>query len=269
MFSFFKKRIPFVATFRESIIIGLVLGLLLSFIIIFLEPYNTNQFQHKYKTLLLFGFGIVFFLTYITYSRLENLLYKRIGYWNFTLEIISILTFYIIVGSSLFLYNNNIVNGDTYSLKTHWIYFKQIVINFIPIFSPFLLFLRFRLGKIKPKNSEKTITIYGKNQDEKLKLLKDNLLFIKANENYIDITFLNLENKLQVKTFRHTLSKIHSHISFLEKCHRSYLVNTKLINEVRGNSQNAKIILKNSDLDIPLSKTYYNKIISKINLTKD
>jgi DNA-binding LytR/AlgR family response regulator len=50
----------------------------------------------------------------------------------------------------------------------------------------------------------------------------------------------------------------------LEKCHRSYLLNIEKIEKITGNSQNAKISFSNIEQTIPLSKTYYTKIKSKL-----
>jgi DNA-binding LytR/AlgR family response regulator len=49
-------------------------------------------------------------------------------------------------------------------------------------------------------------------------------------------------------------------LPFLEKCHRSYLVNLSTIKEIAGNSQGAKISFIVGEKEIPLSKTYYKHI---------
>tara|TARA_B110001454_G_C12658667_1_gene408579 strand:- start:368 stop:727 length:360 start_codon:yes stop_codon:yes gene_type:complete len=112
-----------------------------------------------------------------------------------------------------------------------------------------------------PKN---TISIIGENKNETLKLNKKDLLYIKAVENYIDIFFIDSNNTIKFRTFRQTLSKTNKQLPFLEKCHRSYLLNIEKIEKITGNSQNAKISFSNIEQTIPLSKTYYTKIKSKL-----
>jgi DNA-binding LytR/AlgR family response regulator len=72
-----------------------------------------------------------------------------------------------------------------------------------------------------------------------------------------------VDKKTASKTFRQTLSSTQKQLPFLEKCHRSYLVNINNIKEIQGNSQNAKIFIKNIDERIPLSKSRYKNIKSK------
>jgi len=104
------------------------------------------------------------------------------------------------------------------------------------------------------------IILIGENKNEILKLEKEALLFIKAVENYIEICFVDKTQKVTSKTFRQTLSNVCEQLPFLQKCHRSYLVNTGTIKEIIGNSQGAKITFSVGDKEIPLSKTYYKDI---------
>ena len=73
---------------------------------------------------------------------------------------------------------------------------------------------------------------------------------------------LTKNNKVISKTFRQTLSNVCEQLPFLEKCHRSYLVNMSAVKEISGNSQAAKISFMVSEKEIPLSKTYYKHIKS-------
>ncbi|NQY30631.1 MAG: LytTR family transcriptional regulator [Flavobacteriaceae bacterium] len=134
----------------------------------------------------------------------------------------------------------------------------------IPIVAPVLLYLRQKFGQRIIPNSPNTIIITGENKNEKLKLHKKELLYIQAVENYIEIFFVDRDKKLLSKTFRQTLSKVHEQVSFLEKCHRSYLVNINNIKEIQGNSQSAKIYFQHVEKKIPLSKTLYKSIKSRV-----
>jgi len=102
--------------------------------------------------------------------------------------------------------------------------------------------------------------LIGENKNEILQLQKEQLLFIKAVENYVEITFVDESQNVVSLTFRQTLSSCIQQIPFLEKCHRSYLVNRTTIKEIKGNSQSAKISFVHGKEEIPLSKTYYKQV---------
>ena len=269
-FPFFKQQFPFVSSIKKKILVGLIIGFFLSFIIIFLEPFDTNEYESNNKTILLSGFGILLFILYLIHSLIENLYYYKANKsWNVSNEIFSIIVFFVISGSIIFIYNTYVINGNDYSFEAHWVYFKKIVIVFIPIFLPLLVLLRYNLGtRILPILPNEVI-LKGENKNESIKLKKEELLYIKAFQNYIEISFLNDPNKVTKKTFRQTLSNTQQQLPFLEKCHRSYLVNLTKIKNIQGNSQNAKINFLNVKEQIPVSKSLYDQVKNELNVFKN
>lgn len=238
-----------------------MLFLLLSFIIIFLEPFDTDQMESDYKLLLLLGFGILIFGVFIIHSSIENWWYFRVQkVWKVSYEIGSTILFFIFAGTVLYLYNRLVINGVSCSFGSYLRYLSFIVLPMIPVFAPFMLYLRQQFGERIIPLSSNSILLTGENKNEILNLEKENLLFIKAFENYVEIYFLDNSNNIVSKTFRQTLSNVCQQIPFLEKCHRSYLVNMITVKEVIGNSQSAKISFIHGEKTIPLSKTYYKQI---------
>ena len=263
--TFFKKQIPFISSLKKRILVGAILGFLLAFIIIFLEPFDTNNYESNYKTLSLSGFGLLFFIVFLIHSKIENIIYYGFDkIWKVSYEVISVLFFFLVLGTIIFLYNHLIINSQNYSIKSHLWYYKNIVIVFLPIFFPLLIYLRNKFGELIAALPENTITLLGENKNEVLQLQKKDLLYIKALENYIEICFIDSHNTISIKTFRQTLSKTSQQAPFLEKCHRSYLINITNIQDIIGNSQNAKISFKNIDETIPLSKTFFTKIKNSV-----
>jgi hypothetical protein len=244
---------------------AVTLGLFLSFIIIFLEPFDTNEYESNYRLPLLLGFGIVLSLLFFIHSSIEKIWFKRLNRtWLVSYEILSITIFFALAGTAIYAYNHFVVNGLEYTLESHVWYYTHIVSVMIPVIAPMLIFLRQKFGELTVPVSENEVLISGENKNEILKLEKNELLYVKAVENYIEIFFVDSTNKLQSKTFRQTLSKVHLQIPFLEKCHRSYLVNLNTIKEIQGNSQGAKIAFHQDEITIPLSKTLYKSVKNKV-----
>ena len=249
------------ASVRKKILIGLILCIYLSFIIIFLQPFDTSQFESDIKIPLLLGYGILVFFVFVIHSIIENGWYFRTGkVWTTGREIVSTLVFCLFAGTVLYMYNRFVVNRVDLTIATYWRFLSVTITYMIPVFVPLMLYLRQKLGERiipPPKNS---ITLVGENRNEILRMDKEDLLFIRAVENYVDICFIDKNKNVVSRTFRQTLSNVCEQLPFLEKCHRSYLVNISAIKEITGNSQGAKISFTVGEKEIPLSKTHYKHI---------
>ena len=260
-FDSLKRQIYFVASTRKKVLIGFILSIYLSFIIIVLQPFDTSQFEADYKVLLLSGYGALTFIAFVLYTRIENIRYfKTNKVWLVRNELISSLLFFLFSGTILYLYNRLIVNLDGLTLFTYWRFLSITVTSMIPVFAPPMLYLRQRFGERLIPPAKNSFTLTGENKNEILQIEKDELLYIRAVENYVEICFTDKSQKVLSKTFRQTLSNVCEQLPFLEKCHRSYLVNRNNIKEIVGNSQAAKIAFLFGEKEIPLSKTYYKNI---------
>jgi len=242
-------------------LIGLILCVYLSFIIIVLQPFDTSQFEAENKVALLSGYGILIFIVFVIQGSIENICYYRFGkIWSVLNESIATLLFCLFAGTVLYAYNRSIVNEVGYSLATYWLFLSITVVCMIPVFIPPMLYLRQKFGERIIPISSNSIILTGENKNEVLSMEKEELLFVKAVENYVEICFINQNKKVISKTFRQTLSNISAQLPFLEKCHRSYLVNLSKVKEINGNSQSAKISFVVGEKEIPLSKTYYKQL---------
>ncbi len=188
-------------------------------------------------------------------------------HWTVGNEMLSVLTFFIVSGTFIYLYNRILINDSEYSIQSHWWYLSHIVLAMMPVVAPLLIYLRQKFGEKIVPLSPSMLVLIGENKSEHLEVPKDRLLFVQAIENYIDIHYLDDQNRHCSKTFRQTLTSAHRQASFLEKSHRSYLVNASKISSIKGHSQNAKICFENFEKEIPLSKSKYKLFRAKISLS--
>lgn len=233
----------------------------LNFIIIFLQPFDTSQYEADHKNLLLSGFGLVVFAVFVLYNRVENLWYERAGrFWTVQNEIASVLLFCFFAGSIVYVYNRIVVNAVGLAWDTYMRFIVVTVICMLPVFVPPMVYLRQRFGQLIVPVPAGSTMIAGANKNEMLQLENHRLLFVRAVENYVEICFIGTNGQAASKTFRQTLSNISAQMPSLEKCHRSYLVNVEAISQISGNSQAAKIHFGIEGKEIPLSKTFYKHI---------
>lgn len=267
MLEFISKQLPYCFSFKKQFMIGLFLGGITAFIMIFLQPFDTYSFESNYKYLIFFGFGLLLFILYLFYARMENLWYNyKNNRWEIKYEIISFIIFVLISSIPIHFYNQVFLNDffdyeyHAYDYLKHGLWFFQYsLIPVMLILLPFYIYFRNKFGEFITAESLSEIELSGINKGEKLIVQKEAILFVEASENYVKI-FYTKNNNIKFKTFRNTLTAINQQAPFLYKSHRSYLVNISKIKAVTGNSQNAKIEFHLNGLDIPLSKSYYKNI---------
>lgn len=117
------------------------------------------------------------------------------------------------------------------------------------------------------RSSEKTevsaqqscVVINGKNQDNRLELPPCSLIYIMAQENYCQIYFHN-NGQIEQRMFRTSLSNICDQLravdDFIIRCHRTYVVNLKHVEQMSGNSRGYFLKLKGCEKEIPVSRNF-------------
>ena len=95
----------------------------------------------------------------------------------------------------------------------------------------------------------------------KLSVDIDNLFFIEAADNYVNIYYSN-KDKISKFCLRNSLKNMENINPNIIRCHRSYMVNFSKVKVLRREKDGLFIELDSKDIpDIPISKTYSEKII--------
>lgn len=121
----------------------------------------------------------------------------------------------------------------------------------------------------KPKLQDNKITL-STDTSETFSLKLTELVYAAAVDNYTEIYWRN-ESKVAVKLLRATLKNIETqlHNQFMVRCHRSYLINVQEIESISGNTNGYKLKMKNTEVEIPVSRTKGKEIIAHINQIRD
>lgn len=100
----------------------------------------------------------------------------------------------------------------------------------------------------------------------KITIVLDNLLFVDSADNYATIHYLN-KSKLSHFLIRNSLKWIEENLtkeSPLVRCHRSYVVNLDKVKVLRKTKDGIFLELDTENTpDIPVSKTYYERVMTK------
>ena len=112
------------------------------------------------------------------------------------------------------------------------------------------------------QTSKELITICSKYNDGMFETDINNLLYIQSSDNYIDIWYKN-NSSVQHKLVRNTLVAVEQNIAHpaLIRCHRSFIINKNHVKSIIRNSGRYKIIIENSNIEIPLSRKYKNALL--------
>ncbi|PNW26442.1 LytTR family DNA-binding domain-containing protein [Formosa algae] len=265
----FNTPFPYNASFKIHIIIGGILGLLLSFILITLQPFNLNNFNHKYGDVLLLGFGLVKFLNYTIAHFVENYFYKLHKKWTLWNEIIFLILSSLTGAILGYIYLDLVFENQPLSFLRLILFLYYIVLPILPllIFPKSVLrylIIKSRIKDFNTNNNENTetkniasekIILTGQSVNDKLMIFKEQLVYVKSIDNYVKVYYS--DEKLKSKMLRASLSEILNQAPFLIKPHRSYLINPEHAYKIEGNSQKAVLVLKNLNEDIPISRTAY------------
>lgn len=107
------------------------------------------------------------------------------------------------------------------------------------------------------------LTLMAENGKNKVILTPQNLCYIEADDNYVTVVYQEPNGKLKKELLRSSLSKVESQIqvSYIRRCHRSYLVNLQKVYKVSGNAQGYKLHLWQVAESLPVSRGYAKQVV--------
>jgi hypothetical protein len=122
-------------------------------------------------------------------------------------------------------------------------------------------------NKSKNLSGEHIACITSENGKDKLEIGVSNILYIESIGNYIKVVYVK-EGKLSNTLLRSTMKRAELQVqdfTSLIKCHRAFLVNISKIVKVKGNSQGLRLILINTETEIPVSRNLSKSLKNKLN----
>ncbi len=267
---FLDNSFPYRTSFGIHVIVGLSIGVSLSFILLVLGPFGTDSFEHEFKFALLAGYGLIKFIVYLIAHIIENNVFLKDKIWNWGREI----TFQILFGLSAiffaYLYQEYVINEHSISATYFVSFLFYIALPIFPILVIPTVLLRFALVKTSNESKEikesprvnqpkKIIELKGENTTDVLIVDVASLLFVKSVDNYVKV-FYQGESGIENRILRSTLSSMMIQADFLWQPHRSYLINPRQDFILKGNSQKAFLALKGFSETIPVARSSYRKL---------
>ena len=294
MVAFFKKPYPYIAFSKKDIYSSVLIACFVSLFLIVFQPFGVSIWKTDYKVLKLVGFGCVCFICTIIFKLVFLVLLKKnkpeetwtvwkemfalilvivfIAFGNlcysnligishfgfeellFALIATFLLAFFPIMANITLKYNRFVLlnQKDAALMEAEVLEFQQRLINEIPQ----------QKSIIEEVNNPELIVLISENEKDKLELAAEELLYIESADNYSNVVFI--KNKVVTKQLiRGSLKRLELQIpfQFIIRCHRSYIVNLKQVNYIKGNAQGYKIEFKTDNTNSISASRNYSKLL--------
>ena len=258
---------------RWIIILGM--GIFVYLFLLFFRPFGLNTLPRDSAHIILLGYGIIcsciLFIDLIVVPFLFPSLFKE-EKWTVWKEIIYILWNISTIGFGNAFYTN--WHWKT-NLTMQWLINFQLMTLMVAIL-PVSALVLIKYITLLRKNLKETVALsQTMNHKKRLDAFKDemimlsaenprdnimlpanDLMFINAADNYIEVHYLengNAKKKLIRSSLKNARNDLKAYTAFY-RCHRAWIVNLDMVKSITGNSQGYRLLMENSELQIPVSR---------------
>ncbi len=253
-------KYPFDPILKHHILIALGLAVWIFLFLVFTEPLDTDAFVGVEKFIYLPLYGIAGAIAYLFVLPLQRVIYKKSNKkWTLLSEVtfgLCMFLFGLALSRCVYLYI--IVPGEP-NPYTLGYFLSSIYLPAILTIFPIIAIGRWSFGRyFEKKLEDQKIEIAGEGTYEGLRISLNDLVAIKSEDNYIEVSYLN-RDVVKKQLIRNKLSKIEADIPDLLRTHRSYLINPSHFQQFKMDSGKLSLLLT-SEIVIPVSKTYTEKV---------
>lgn len=261
------------AFYRQAVFIGMGIFAVLAVF----QPFGTYVFEHDMKYLLLAGYGVLVPLTAFVLRESIALFWGgffALGRWTFRRELILSGLFLLLSVILSYFYHHLAIGGRLSA--TGFVSFVLFAVA--TAFPPMVLFLGWRFFEVKNQVAvrefseklaqtpaaaqtlpEPFLVLQGENKNEKLTLLRTEILYFRAADNYVEV-FLQKNGQTQRLMLRGALGNIAQQLEkagAFRQVHRSFVVNFDHTLRLDGKSPAYFLVFENAPEagEIPVSRT--------------
>lgn len=271
-------------------------ALIIYLMIAILQPFGIAEIQNPSKQLVLLGYGIVTaFVMAFTHVLLPLLFpkYYQEKAWTVGKNLLRFVLSLLLITLSNWIYSYIVlgVSLDRYS------FYRMLVYVFILATIPKVIFVLWNRNMLLSNNlseANKLNHLLTQSQQkertheanatpsemvpdqnrimltggirETLELNASDFLFAEAEGNYVNVHYVS-EGREKVQMMRTTMNQMEESIisdGHIIRCHRAFFVNIDKVVSVEGNAQGLRLQLVITNNEIPVSRTFVNRIKSML-----
>lgn len=274
---FLKEPFPEPRHSRQAWFLTTAIGFSIFAILAMFQPFGLWQITVPARYFIMAGYGLVTFLIVSLFIQLLPYLFKNWfseNKWVIWKHGVWLIILVLTIGIGNLIYTNAILSISL-TLKSLVIFeFFTFTIGIFPvtgsIFYSYIKYLKRNMALVQmlsdsqpkranqQKSEDASICILGTNKGEGVEMKVHDLLFVKAEGNYIQVFYRFNENTTQTlirSTLKMMLQQTAKHQNIIQ-CHRAYIVNTNNIDSATGNAQGLKLTIKDCPEKVPVSRNY-------------
>jgi hypothetical protein len=271
-------------------VIVIVASLLVCFLLGFFQPFGIERLNPSVKLYVIVGYTAVTAISTSIIGYLLPYLFKKFYHpstWTISKSIINnvLIMLLIALGNSIFDWSIRHHLSSTFGSILISYLLVTLLIGFIPaLVSIFIVqnnALKKNLHDAMTMNNQLFQRLQNENQinyvetnivellgktKEMLTVYPDSILCLESAGNYVKVSYL-LDDIVKHKQIRTTITQIEKDLQnypYVVRCHRAYMVNVLHIVNVEGNSQGLQLTLRYLKEEVPVSRSYINKIKDKL-----
>jgi hypothetical protein len=264
-----NRPYPFVAETNIKWALSMMVGLICFLFLAAFRPFGLDQVDN---VTYIAGFGLTAFLSlFLHFFILPSVLpqYFEVNRWSIWKQLVFVSSMILIISVLNFIYNSTIGLDISPQYNLGYFIIMTSLTGILPIVS-----MTYVIERIENKRnisaaksfklpsylgSERIlITIESENQTEQAIVFElENFLYASSSNNYLDLFYLengNPKTELVRLSLKGLLSQVEKYPQ-IKRVHKSYVINVKNIEAVEGNARSLYVQLKNTDRQIPISRS--------------
>lgn len=280
MLYFLNTPYPFFLNKRETFWVIALIGIFVFVICLLLRPFGLSAYPIPKLLLLSLINGLVVFFSLLISQALFSHFNRGQDEENWTVLKEIIVYFWHLLMLSIIIFLFNYFLDPAEGKASDWFLFsmtRPLIASLIIIPLIILLKRNFILQKnvrdqlkinkiidtkIKVEvSTDVQIEMASNDKQDNLKLSAEDVVFLKASENYVEVTYLDgsgLDTVLLRNTLKNIRKEIKDYPEFFQ-CHRSYIINLDMVEFFSGNSKGYLVTLENVADKVPVARSSIEK----------
>lgn len=268
---------PFEVRWSNGLKTGFWAGLFVTFFLFFFKPFGTTIDSGEEWRYLAYcaAFGLVTFLVTLLMQLIFRLfpgVFHEEG-WTAWKEVLLNILFIALIGVANMLLAHMLYHAPiTVASFFKWQFFTLAIGIFPTFFGAFITLAKLQkkyadgAAQIHPHpgthTMHKPVILHGENQNERLSLDAANIVFLEAQDNYVQVYYVD-NGVLEKRMLRTTLRKMEDTLAdfpSFSRCHRTYVVNFDRVYKVSGNAQGYRLHFTGITETVPVSRSLNEEI---------
>jgi len=281
--TFLREPYPVRTSYGRGVRLALLMSLFATLFLLAFQPFGIGSIGGEHRLLLIASYGLPCLAPLLFVHGLRVFIFRRSGLgerWRVWHEILASLSVVLAIGAANFTYHSLLLD-----IPFSWGALSEMLLNtaLIGVFpiAALIAYTRAYLSRrhqgyadainlsvqaapatspVPATQRPLVLTLCGENADEELAVPLEDVCFVKAEGNYVEVAVHSPGTARQVHLLRAALKDVEDQVARqcadIQRCHRSYLVNRRRVARAMGNAQGLTLHLDRGEIEVPVSRSF-------------